>query len=309
MRVRNLAAGFVLAVVFFGHRFAGAALPWQPAGTGDLDLVTVRTVTNRIESSHDVILSAYVLAPNGAMARALAAAAHRGAKVHVVLDGVAFGAARRMNGEVTPRLREAGVRVDFTRAPLHAKAAVVDGHVYLSDRNWTRSRAELVLEDRLAADEPVVLRAITGVAGMHGRLTTRKADSLAAEAAVLAGNRTHEVAVETEAFGLSTPVDVALLARRSRGDRVRLIVDQREYRSAPLEREQVAELVRHGVEVRIGRSGEKLAIDGDAAWIGSANATPGLPDQVDWGVTATPNIANAIKLQFETNWSNAEDAT
>jgi len=305
MADRSAGAIVVLAAALFGSRFIGLSGAQATTSSSDLDFVTVRTVTTQVAGAHDVILSSYLLAPTGAMTRALCAAAAHGGRVHVVLDGSAFGSAAAMNERSTALLRQAGVRVEFTRAPLHAKAAVVDGRIYLTDRNWTRSRAELVLEDRAAADEPIVLRAITGTSGANGRLTTRKTDSLVAEAAIIARGSGHDVAVETESFGLSTRVDEALLARRRRGDRVRLLVDEREYRGSPLERDQLAALVRHGIEVRVGRSGEKLAVDGASAWIGSANATPGLPDQVDWGITLPASLAGNISRQFEANWTAA----
>ena len=155
-----------------------------------LRFTNVREVTDRIESAHTVTLSAYTLSPRGVMTRALLAAASHGARVRVVLDGHAFGAAQHANLATGLELRQAHVRVDYTQEPLHMKAAAVDNALYLSDRNWTsRSRAEVVLQDTISPDKPIVLRAIDGTPGANGHLWTRKGDALQAEARVLGTQR------------------------------------------------------------------------------------------------------------------------
>jgi len=273
-----------------------------------LRFTNVREVTDRIGGARSVILSAYTLSPRGAMTRALLAAAARGARVRVVLDGHAFGAAQHANLATGLELRQAHVRVDYTQEPLHMKAAAIDDALYLSDRNWTtRSRAEVVLQDAIPQDKLIVLRAVDGTPGSNGHLWTRKGDALQAEARVLQSNASHDAAMETESFGSGTKVYDALAARRARGDRVRLIVAALEERSkgSNAERAALARLAEAGVEVRVGTSGEKIALDGENGWLGSANATRGLTDQIDWGMTTQGAMTAALREKFEQNWNAA----
>jgi phosphatidylserine/phosphatidylglycerophosphate/cardiolipin synthase-like enzyme len=273
-------------------------------------LTNVREVTTNMERAHAITLSAYTLSPRGIMARTLLAAAKRGARVRVVLDGHAFGAAQHANLATGLELRQAGAEVTYTQNPLHMKAAIIDEAMYLSDRNWTtRARAETVVADAIPADRPIVSQAITGKAGTNDHLWTRKADALAAEARLLSGGASHDVVMETESFGSGTSVYDALLARRKRGDRVRLIVASLEMRRKnSSEYAAIARLRQAGVEVRVGNSGEKIAVDGARAWLGSANATRGLPDQIDWGMSIPAALADTVRQHFEQNWDTAKPA-
>jgi len=273
-----------------------------------LRFTTVREVTDRIASARSVTVSAYTLSPRGTMTRALLAAAQRGARVRVVLDGHAFGAAQHANLATGLELRQAHVRVDYTLEPLHMKAAAIDDALYLSDRNWTsRSRAEVVLQDAIPQDKPIVLRAVEGTPGSNGHLWTRKGDALQAEARVLQSNASHDASMETESFGSGTKVFDALTARRARGDRVRLIVAALEERSrgSNAERAALARLAQAGVEIRVGTSGEKIALDGENGWLGSANATRGLADQIDWGMITQGAMTATLRQKFEENWNAA----
>jgi phosphatidylserine/phosphatidylglycerophosphate/cardiolipin synthase-like enzyme len=296
---RNVLPAIAVSLLLLCSR-AGASEP--------LRFTTVREVTDRIGNARSVTLSAYTLSPNGAMTRALLAAAAHGARVRVVLDGHAFGAAQHANLATGLELRQARVRVEYTQEPLHMKAAAIDDVLYLSDRNWTsRSRAEIVLQDAIAQDKPIVLHAVDGTPGSNEHLWTRKGDALAAEARVLQSNASHDVVVETESFGSGTKVYDALTARRKRGDRVRLIVAALEERSkgANTERSSLRQLVAAGIEVRVGTSGEKIALDGENGWLGSTNATRGLADQIDWGMTTQGAMTAALRQRFEENWNAA----
>ena len=59
----------------------------------------------------------------------------------------------------------------------------------------------------------------------------------------------------------------------------------------------IAALARAGVDVREGGANEKLALAGDAAWIGSCNATGAagrVARQLEWGlVTRDPALVSA----------------
>jgi hypothetical protein len=298
----------VLALLSIVFAPFAAALPAsaQPAARAGI-LAEVRDVIAAIGTARTVTLSAYTLSPRGKMSGALLAASARGARVSVALDGSAFGAAARSNSRTIAAFKARGIRVHLTERPLHLKAAVIDGAVFLSDRNWTNGRGhEVVIRDPYAGDRILVERAILGDAGSNEHLWLRKADALAAEARLLSQRASHEVFVESESFGAGTPLYAALRARAGARDSVHLIVAAFEYRRSAAERRAVAELVRGGVNVRIGASGEKLALDGSNAWIGSANATHGLPNQVDFGfIFHNREIAAQLRAHYAGNWNAA----
>ncbi len=296
-----LLVSLVLAIAAFACP-CGARSAVQPE-----ILLDVNDVITAVGRAQTVTLSAYTLSLHGKMARALVAAASRGAHVSVALDGSAFGGAERSNALTVAEFRHRGIRVHLTERPLHLKAAVVDGAVFLSDRNWSSGRArEVVIHDPYAGDRAIVERAILGNAGSNEHLWLRKADALAAEARLVGGRASHEVLVESESFGAGTPLYDALAARGRARDSVHLIVAAFEYRRSTAEQRAIAQLARDGVTVRIGTNGEKLAIDGSNAWIGSANATRGLPNQVDFGfIFHNREIAAQLRAQYEVNWSRA----
>ncbi len=295
----SIAIALALSASAFPRGAGAAALP--PI------LADVRDVIGAVGGANTVTLSAYTLSPRGKMSAALLAAAARGARVSVALDGSAFGAAAQSNARTIAEFGAHGIRVHLTERPLHLKAAVIDGTVYLSDRNWTGGRGrEVVIRDPYPTDRAMVERAILGEAGSNEHLWLRKADALAAEARLVSQRTAHDVFVESESFGTGTPLYDALAARARAHDSVHLIVASFEYRRSAAERQAIAELARNGVSVRLGTSGEKLAIDGSNAWIGSANATRGLPNQVDFGfIFHNREIAAQLRAQYDANWSRA----
>lgn len=268
---------------------------------------SVNDVIGRFQGAQTITISAFSLGPRSTVTQALVDAAHRGTKVSVVLDGKAFGEAANENAQTVPYLQQNGVRVHLTENPLHIKAAVIDGAVYLSDRNWTtRSSAEIVILDRVPADRMIVERAMLGVPSSNDHLWTRKADALAAEALLLNSKQTRSILVESESFGAGNPVAEALDRRALAGGDLYLIVSRLEYRSSPSERRTLQKLAYDGVHIRIGNSNEKLAINGDYFWAGSANATRGLPDQIDFGLLIQDaQLANDLRQTFVTNWNDA----
>ena len=269
--------------------------------SGGAKLADLGDVVDAIRTSRTVTLSAYTLSRRSRVTRALIAAVNGGASAHLVLDGKGMAGAVRGNRTLAadlcdathgaiaqsaagPRLLplcQGRLRIDLTRFPLHMKAAIADGVVYLSDRNWTTSRRSVILRVKSSA-RFTVERAILGSAGTSGSLTTRKADSLAAEAALLARRRSHIVLLETESFGRGA-IATQLANRARAGDGVTLVVARMEYQRSGAERALVSELVRDGVHAYTGTSDEKIAVDGDAVWLGSSNATSGVPEQIDWG--------------------------
>ena len=284
------------------------ALPFcAPAEPVSVSITNVPAVTKAVARAHDVILSAYVLSPYGRMTRALGNAARRGARVHLVLDGAVEGSIAASNQATARKLREEGVRVDFTAWPLHAKIAVVDGLLYLTDRNWaSRGVAELVIRDDETADKPIALRAVLGTPGTNDHFSTLKREALALEARMIRESSSPGIDVETEAFSPGTEVEAAIRQSAERGGAVRFLLDEREYRESSREQGEVTRLMAAGVQVRVGRVSEKLAIAGGQAWVGSANMTPGVPEQIDWGLRMPESLTPVIATQFDHNWREAQ---
>lgn len=291
------------AVLFFFYVVPPTARADTTVG---ISLSSVSEVATRVAQAHETILSAYVLSPRGRMAAALRRAASHGAHVHVVLDGVAQGSVFGENLRHAASLRADGIRVDLTRLPLHAKAAVVDSTVYLTDRNWaSNSRSEIVLRDDDAGDKAIVLRAMLGQSGGNAHFSTRKRDALALEAQAIAQSQAVGIDVETEAYTVGTSVEAEMLRSAAAGHHVRFLVAVREYAHSGREQRALARLRQHGIDARVTRASEKMAVSGSVAWVGSANATPGVPDQIDWGMRLPQGLAATVESAFARNWNRA----
>jgi phosphatidylserine/phosphatidylglycerophosphate/cardiolipin synthase-like enzyme len=249
-------------------------LPLASSADVESRLVSLADVTAAINASSRVTLSAYTLAPSSRVGRALIAAAGRGADVSLVLDGAGMAGVNRDNAVAATTYGQAGVHVRLTDYKLHMKACVTDGaSVFVSDRNWSASRASVILQ--LPASTRIqVERAILGQPESNGTFATRKDAAIALEAALLAQRRSRTVLVSTESFSRSAVSDI--LDRRARaGDSVSLVVAATEYRTSPSERALVASLEHDGVSVYLGKNDEKIAIDGDAGFVGSSNLSGG----------------------------------
>lgn len=254
-----------------------------------------------LTARHHVRLSAYSLSPRQPVTRYLLADARRGVAVRVVLSGSAFGVAAQQNAAAAAELRAAGVPVSFTGFATHLKAAIVDNTVYLSDVNFAEHG--LVVVDAIPGDSSVIAAAIAGTAHGNDHLWTRKADALAAEARVAGVRMSGEIDVASESFGSGTALYQALQRRAAAGDHVRLLVAAREARGGE-ERAALGALKAAGVQIRLGDRDEKMAIDGSDAWFGSANATSGVPDQVEWGMALRSTaLAAALHARFEGEWA------
>lgn len=272
-------------------------LPLAPPaaqGDDDVQLVTLEAVASAIARAHVATISAYTLAPTSRIGRALMRAARAGAHVSLVLDGQGLAGANRTNEKNAATYSAAGVRVRVTDYKLHMKAIVVDGaSVYVSDRNWSSSGTSVIFA-LPAATRLQVERAILGQPSSNGTFATRKSDALALEAALLAQRRSRVVLIETESFSPSVVSEV--IEQRARaGDDVTLVVAASEYRGSRKEQETLSELARAGVHVFLGKSDEKIAIDGTAGFAGSANQSAGWGDQLDWGIVfANPDVVSTL---------------
>ena len=277
------------------------------ASDAGISLVSTDALTRAIRDARTVDLAAYTLTPGMATTRALIDAADRGAKVSVQLDGFAFGEAERWNRETLPLLRSHGISAKVTQQELHLKAAIVDGVPYLSDRNF--ARGGITVRDDIPEDRPVIVGAMHGAFEENDHLWMTKASAVVHEARVLSTRSTRYVKLSSESFGCGTPVYDQLRSRAELGDQVRVLVTQREFASTPAEQTCLRDLANLGVYVRVGTSNDKLALDGDDIWVGSANATAGVGEQIEWGLAMRSSvIAAAARQEFERQWQMASPA-
>lgn len=261
-----------------------------------------------IDRGRTITLSSYVL-HRGRLVDALEAAGDRGAAVRVRLESSpmddARGDVRKVDDALSAELRSHGVAVELTApgARSHLKAAIVDGRAFLDDRNWPDHGPDTILVDADPDDVMVVRRGIDGAAAGDAHLWTRKGSALQAEAA-LVRLADGPIAVESESFG-SGAVARELETKARAGAAVRLLVNDREAGN-PREASELRRLAAAGVAVRVAPFDEKLAVAGDAAWLGSANATAYPADQVDWGMrTGVGAVVGALRARFERNWGAA----
>lgn len=287
--------------------FATCALPIAGHAEGGINLVTVSDVFAGLKTAQTVTIAAYSLAPNARITRAIIAAADRGARVTVALSSSAFGANAQQNEETTALLTEHHVSVHGSPTRSHIKIASLDGHLYLSDRNFASSTSQaIVVSDTVPGDRMLIEKSILGQPGSNAHLWTRKGDALSAEAGLIRVRSSRSLIVSTESFNANTAVFTAMLARRQMNDSVRLLVAANEYRTSRTDQEAVSRLRAAGAEVRISRADEKFAVDGDNVFFGSANQTGGYPDQIDFGIAVTDrSLATRLRAQFETEWAEA----
>ncbi|HEY2475367.1 MAG TPA: hypothetical protein VGI19_11275, partial [Candidatus Cybelea sp.] len=260
-----------------------------------LSLSSRGEVLSTLARAHDIGVEAYTL--HGAVLRAVEAAAQRGARVAVALDGSpphdTGGRLAAENRRLARELRASGAAVTLAKG-VHAKEIRADGELYLDEKNW--DTGDLVVRE----DDYVAARAIPAI----------KHKALAREASLLSGARRADgVIVESESFGCCNSVDGALAALARAGAAPRLLVSERDLRGNLRERKAIEKLVRDGAQVRVCRDSEKLAVAGDRAWLGSANATVafGAADCIDWGLcTGDAAIVRAVRDRLEAQWRSAK---
>lgn len=261
-----------------------------------LQLSSTQQLLAALSHAREIDAEAYTL--HGPVLHALEGAARRGAHVVVRLEGHPYGdpngSLARENGRLVAQLRGAGADAQL-RHPLHAKAIAVDSLLYLDDRNW--SPRDLVLRDDDLAD--------------GASIPAIKHEALAAEAELLRGARAADgIVVESESFGCCNAVYSALAELGRAGASPRLLICANELHNNGRERKTLDHLACDGVRIRICKDSDKLAVAGDRAWCGSANATVafGESDMPDWGVcTREHAIVNAVRERIETQWAKARD--
>ncbi|HTV72376.1 MAG TPA: hypothetical protein VME66_01540, partial [Candidatus Acidoferrales bacterium] len=204
-----------------------------------LAVVSPEAFVHALDGAHSLQLSAYTLgsATQGAsrVIAALEAAADRGADVHVRLESNPYdpsgaGGLAQANRDAVGALRAHGVDAtlsDDPNAPLHMKAAIVDGTLFLNDRNWPDSGEVTIVTTRDADDVETVRKAFDGEHAVDGHLATWKRRALELEVDTIHYAPPGAVDVETESFGPGIVLD-ALAARLRAGDPVRLLVAARD---------------------------------------------------------------------------------
>lgn len=307
---RRLMKRSIFAIVAFLLLLGSA----RRSAAGVVTITDMRTLVAAVERSRAATVSSYVLPSSSALARALVRAAKKGSDVVLVLDSETIGPGARQSVANTVRtLGRAGVKIRMSSGPLHLKAALIDQRVvYLSDRNFTSTGA-IIVSSSDPDDYNAVLDAMYhGPRAGSARLRVYKKDSLALEASIIA-NGSGPVSVETESMSAGNAAYDALV-RRARRSHVRLIVSADELEDGHHQREQqeVAELRRDGVDVRVGRSNEKILVQSDSGYVGSANLSGGsaaVQDQPDWGMAVDPGpVLDALRQHFEDDWTVAVEA-
>lgn len=267
-----------------------------------------------MRTAREVTFSAYVLRP-GKIEDALVAAFHGKAIVHVRLEGHPYRAddVASANRDAVRTLKNFGIDASLVRGArgsdgpvAHIKAAVCDGTAFLDDRNWNQ-RGDTVIRDTTPSHVLAVREAVlTGRRAPAGALAVDKRGALRGERSVFRDGTSRSVDVETEYLGVSV-VSGALRRLAKSGGRCRLLISD-ESLNGP-SRKRADSLARAGVDVRVVKAGEKLAVAPHAAaWVGSANATSDWRNRncSDWGLsTRSRKIVDAIEHRFNENWKRS----
>ncbi len=285
-----------------------------------MTLSSTNDLLAKMDGARDVSLMAYTLPP-GRVLDGLTAAAKAGAHVRVRLEGYIYkddGSVGTANAAAIAKLRAAGADAQLMHAGknardamLHCKAALVDGALFLDDRNWPDDGADTIVRDNFPTDAHIVADAVDGTEDRPTPFfSVAKRDSLASESRLLHEARAgDDVIVESESFGANNRVYKAIDDAARAGAHVRLLVSSRDLQANPNERGALEKLAGDGVGVRVCDADEKLAIvDATRGWLGSANATAAFnhPDQLDWGArTDAPTIVSHLREAFEQRWSTA----
>ncbi len=273
-----------------------------------------------LRDARDVSITAYTM-PAGRVLDQLVSDAQRGAHVKVRLEGYIWnddGSVSEANARAVARLRTAGADVQYVHASkdasdsmLHYKAALVDGILFLDDRNFPSAGNDTIVRDDFVRDVRIVRDAMDG---RHDASTpffaVTKRGALASEARLLGEARSgSDAIVESESFGGYNRAYDAIDRAAREGVHVRVLVNERCLQGNASERRAIEQLTTDGVAVRVCDANEKFAIvDNSRGWLGSANATAAFdrPDETDWGVrTDAPAVVAHLRQAFEKRWSTA----
>lgn len=269
-----------------------------------VEIVSSGSVFSDVASARSGEVTSFMLSPDGDMVHALGSACDRGSTIAIQLDRAPFSYAVAANQQSIMQLLSHHCRVSYASGDTHLKVALLPRAMYLTDRNFTPDG--LFVRDTDAHDRAAVLETLRGRTGATEHFWTRKSQALQAEAAFIAtANRT--LFVETESFGSGNPVYDAIRDRLSARVAVYLLVSSVEYGQDQRERQLVAALASAGAQIRLSSANAKLSVsDANGAWVGSANATSGVPEQTDWGLLLGGELAaQAIAKRFSDDWGRS----
>ena len=285
-----------------------------------MTLSSTSQLLSSLQDARDVSLIAYTL-PAGRVLDGLTAAAKAGARVRVRLEGYIYkddGSVGAVNAAAVAQLRAAGADARLVHpdeqspdAMLHCKAALVDGALFLDDRNWPDDGGDTILRDDFANDAQIVRDAVDGKEDAPTPFfAVAKREALASEARLLhEAHAGDDVIVESESFGANNRVYTAIDAAAQAGAHVRLLVSARDLQGNANEKGALEKLVSDGAAVRVVDADEKLCVvNGTRGWMGSANATVAFnhPDQLDWGArTDATDIVQHLGETFDARWQTA----
>lgn len=285
---------------------------------------TTAEALSAIGQAHRIVLSAYLLR-QGQLLDAVEAAARRGAAVTVRLERRPYGGNdSAVQAQLSAQNQAAAAAIlaaggdaqvvqrsdaDGKPLPLHMKALVCDGVAYLDDRNFPGDGEDTIVRDDFPRDVAAVTAAIEGkrAAQTSRFFWTEKDRALSGETRLLyeAQNAKH-VDVESESFGYDGAY-AGLKMLAAKGVQCRLLVSERDL-TTPQAKAALQKLKEDGVRVRIGDFDEKMSVvDGTRAWVGSANATRGFPQETDWGLrTDRPDVVQTLESHFNAYWNAAK---
>jgi hypothetical protein len=265
----------LLAVAFVATLASGCA-----ARGAETSLAGYNDIRSAIDRGAWVDLAAYTLVPQSDIVRALAAKARSHHPVQVLLTGQGFDYAIEQNQQVATILRAAGAKVLLSDYPLHMKLLVTPAVAMVSDTNFTRRGLYLILP---AYARATAIAALSGQTGYAGSFTTSKGLSLRVEAALLSS--THgSISLQSESFGDGNPVYDALVNALARHRSVVVTVNKRDLSESPTEYAALDVLRAKGARVLTSDRDDKFATVDGSCWWGSSNSSPGLQEQVDWGI-------------------------
>lgn len=274
------------------------ALPVTGAAQPTATITTFPAFQGALMHARSVNVTSYVLPDS--LQRLLAVACQRGTHADVLLAAPDYDPqVADENQNAVRSLNSAGCTARTTTEPLHMKLVYMDGSVWLSDTNFSPAGFLLRVDDQGVRD--VIASTLRGSPARSPYFATRKDWALDLERNTIASVN-GPLCVSTESFGRGM-IAGALADRRNA---IRLVVAEREYRQSPQEQDLIERLP-HNIDVRVGYANEKMAVGADRAWFGSANATAGLPEQVDWGMTSTdPTIVAGMQQRCLDDWERAQ---
>jgi hypothetical protein len=262
-------------------------------------LQTIRDVEHRLIAAHAVALSATHPDRNGLMIKAVEHDADRGTAVGVILDN-----AHPSNVSLVDELKRHHINAQLSLLPVDLVAIQVDGHSYLSERDWNDSPDEGVVSDPEHRDYYLIQHGMEGVAGHNDHLWTRKADALRIAGLTLLQYKAHEVIMSTAAIDRGTSAFDGLVDRAGRGDIVRLVVGGSPATWSSDQRAALAELRHRNVQIHYSPSRvPNIIVDGKCLWYSTFSATQSEPNRSGWAVALCEQLfAAQLGSRFEDFW-------